>query len=346
MNSQQLDQLTKNLINQIGKESLDTGDNYLKPFSKIISFTNDLSSEFSKTQPSIVAYYKLLKNIKFSNTIAIKKQVTLFKSYLLNNKEAIFNNTASKLNDDKILFSDKVYIDIKACIKNSDKNTHKAILKHLQVIYTSIFGDISSSSSSSSSSIKQQQQQKSTNSKELTQMLTEGIEANETTNNILGSFINNLDNSYANSNPQETFSKLFSDVISNVTKADNEGKLDIKNLLGSVKGIMNNIKQKSEIDIENDPEIEPVNKLFDKLISKAETNEDDMDENLFDELKSTFQEAGIGDISQMLSGITGGAVDNTTSSLINTGISTMLEGNDTEKLLKELTKSTHDLSLD
>ena len=95
----------------------------LVTFQKISSFCRYLDEVFGTSYKSLKLYNDLISKTTLSDYDDIEKHILLFSNFCINNNEAIMsnNNDASKLVEHKIIYSDKVFIDMGTLLVDSDK---------------------------------------------------------------------------------------------------------------------------------------------------------------------------------------------------------------------------------
>lgn len=113
-------------------------DTNLITFKAIINFVNDLNSLFGEFQHSLKLYHHLITKTTFAHDKPILKHIEAFTAYCTANQEAIMNKDKTRLNQDNIQYSERVYINLHklffpttARSKPIDAETEEAIWKHL-----------------------------------------------------------------------------------------------------------------------------------------------------------------------------------------------------------------------
>jgi hypothetical protein len=196
--------------------------NDLVCFKGICTFVKDLTCVFEKNHP-LALYNRLLEKTPISNTKIISKHISLFRDYIIQNKDAILEQNPEKIVSDKISYNETVLIQIKRFVTDSDKETKLTIFKHLQYIGSLCCED--------SLSFK-----KSLREKELGDSKEE---------KFLGNLINKVESTIdptTMDNPLTAVTQLLSsgvlnDVIGNLQTGLSSGDLDIGKLLGSMQMI-------------------------------------------------------------------------------------------------------------
>ena len=107
-------------------------------FERIVEFVNDLNTVFGKTHKNIGLYNRLLEKTTVSNEKPVLKHVSIFKDFLSENIEALKARSSDKLNG-KIVYSERVNLDISVLLSEGDSNTCSAIWQHLLTINAILF---------------------------------------------------------------------------------------------------------------------------------------------------------------------------------------------------------------
>jgi hypothetical protein len=218
-----------------------------KPFTKILTFVKELNNTFGNKYQNIQLYYKLLKKTPVSNKVAIKKQNSVFSTFLSNNEEAVLKSDYSLFKDDKISFSDRVYINIRQIISESEDAS--VMFKHLQLISILFKKD---------------------------DKMIEALksENDDKEGQFLNKFMNKVETVFNTSDTPETdpmkaaMSLIQSGVLSDMTKEISTGKLNINKLLGNLQGMMKDVVKDIKVNKTNEPEEkkdEDIEKMMDSM---------------------------------------------------------------------------------
>jgi hypothetical protein len=207
-------------------------------FTKILCFVKDLNELVGSKFKNVALYYHLLKKSMTSEQ-AIEKHVTIFKSWLSENKESVLAGKHKLLNDTDIVYTkDKVFINLKEICLGESKDNVSAIYDHLKIIFYLVDPD-------HASEIKQAIETKSETKEE------------EFIDNIKNKIEQNFnDNQYDNplaATMSMLQSGIFTDIIQGMTQGVDNGEMNIDKLLGSVKGLMGGL---------GDDEQQEVNGMF------------------------------------------------------------------------------------
>jgi hypothetical protein len=243
-------------------------DDIYKPFTKILTFVKELNTLFGEKYTNISLYYKLLKKTPISNKGAVRKQNTVFRTFLENNKEAIIEKDLGLFKDDNISFSERVYINITQVLKEADDNEN--IYKHLQLISAILIKDE-----------KMIEALKDTRDNE-TKFL----------NKFMGKVENTFKGSEINDPIKAAMSLMGSGILTDMSKEIQSGKLNIGKLIGNLQGMMTDVAQDIKENSPNSEEADKVNNALNNL------------PNMINNLMNGNGEGG--DIMGMVSGLMGG----------------------------------------
>jgi len=194
-----------------------TTDYNIITFKAICTFVNDLSEIFSNENHSLKLYDRLIKKTTLSHDKAISKHISAFKTFCKANREAILNKDLSKIKNNLIQYSSRVYIDMASIFRIADKDTIDIIWNHFLTI--SAFVDPASKA-------KEILKKNSTNSKE-----------SDFLSNIINQVEDKIDPN--STNPLQAVSSILNsgilnDLVSNMNTGVKNGDLNIPNLIGTV----------------------------------------------------------------------------------------------------------------
>jgi hypothetical protein len=222
-----------------------------KPFTKILTFVKELNNSFGNKYQNIQLYYKLLKKTPVSNKGAIKKQNAVFSTFLSNNEEAILKSDFNLFKDSNISFSDRVFINIRQILSESEDAS--VIFKHLQLISILFKKD---------------------------DKMIEALksENDDREGKFLNKFMNKVETVFNTNDTPETdpmkaaMSLIQSGVLSDMTKEISTGKLNINKLLGNLQGMMKDVvkdikvnKPSNEQEEKKDEKDEEIEKMMDSM---------------------------------------------------------------------------------
>jgi hypothetical protein len=109
-------------------------DTSLITFKTISNFTNDLGEVFSEKHRPLKLYAHLINKTTLAHEKPIEKHIEAFRLFCVANREAISKRTVNKLSKEKIIYSKRVYINMKDIFLLADTETTGVIWMHLLTI--------------------------------------------------------------------------------------------------------------------------------------------------------------------------------------------------------------------
>lgn len=103
----------------------------LNIFKAISEFVFDLELVFGKTHKEVLLYKRLLSKTTILNEGPVKRHVNIFKTFIDSNLTAISEKCTDKLTTNKLVYSERVFIDLYTLLKECDKDTETAVWNHL-----------------------------------------------------------------------------------------------------------------------------------------------------------------------------------------------------------------------
>lgn len=199
-------------------------DYNLSTFKAITTFVNDLSEIFAADNHALKLYQRLIEKTTPSHEKAVQKHIEAFKSFCVDNREAILNKNISKLNSNTVKYSDKVFIDFASIFRSADRDTTNVIWSHLLTI--SAYVDPTAKAK---------------------EILKQNVTGNEA--DFLSDVINKVESHITPENAANPLlavssilsSGVFSDLLTTMNSGMKDGTLDLGKLLGSVQKIATNL---------------------------------------------------------------------------------------------------------
>jgi hypothetical protein len=233
---------------------------------------------FGDKDVNIFNYYKVCKHTPITKQNIIKNHVTLFSNFLLPNKDNIIKQNFSKLNPSEIRMSDKTYIDFKQVFEKANKEWRPAIFQHLQYLLYLIHPE-----------------------EEVKEALVPTEKETSKETEVLNNFVEKLQENFKNhenKNPVELGLDLlkngtFMNMYQDINKSLQNGDLKLDKLLGSVQNIIGELTQ----ELPNTEGTEPASSLLNNMSNMLGNINAD----------GTTKDGNVPDITQMLSGLTGGS---------------------------------------
>jgi hypothetical protein len=108
-------------------------------FNTICNFIRDLNGSFGNRQKSLLLYGHLIEKTGLIHMEPVRKHIQIFKTFVQTNDEAIQGRDKKKMRLERIVYSDKVAIDIKSIFQMADKDEENVIWVHLLTISALLF---------------------------------------------------------------------------------------------------------------------------------------------------------------------------------------------------------------
>ena len=199
-------------------------DSSLIIFKAISNFVNNLESCFGEKQRSLVLYNHLIKKTTIVHEEPIRKHISSWKIFYDQNKEAILANDYTKFTNDKVKYSDKVFIDLTELFQLADEDEKTIMWRH--ILNISAYLD---PSSKAKKILKDS-------------MKSKGKEA-EFLTSIIDQVEQHVDPA---SNPMEAVGKImgsgiFQNLVQNMNTGLTDGSLDLGRLMGSVNSMVSSL---------------------------------------------------------------------------------------------------------
>jgi hypothetical protein len=254
-------------------------DTSLVAFKAIVNFTNNLADEFGEDHKCVKLYNHLLSKTTLSHDTSIQKHIKIFRNFCIQNRSSISDFDIENIKKD-IIYSNRVYLNIKNILKSSPKDSQKVIWQHLLIISAIL------DPTGKAKKILTDQKESKTNDGEAN-FLTDIIEKIE----------DNVDPN--NSNPMEAVSSImksgvFTDLVQGMGSGIQDGSLDLGKLMGTVQNMVNKLNDDAGEDEKDNESVGMINSMMQNLSSTL--NQDIVDPS------STEGEGGgqLPDIASML----------------------------------------------
>ena len=192
-------------------------------FKAISNFTTCLGEVFGKKQKSLKLYAHLISRTTLAHEKPIAKHIEAFKVFCTANREAIAEKVPSKLVKNRIIYSQRVFIDMAEIFSWADQETGRIIWKHLLTIAALV-----------DPTGKARQILKESSKKG-----TAGTEADFLTN-IIGKVEEHVD---PEANPMEAVASImqsgvFTELVGGMGNGLQDGSLDLGKLMGTVQNMV------------------------------------------------------------------------------------------------------------
>ena len=204
-------------------------DTSLITFKTISNFTNDLGEVFSEKHRPLKLYAHLINKTTLAHEKPIEKHIEAFKLFCVANRDAISKRAVNKLSKEKIIYSKKVYINMKEIFQMADTETTGVIWMHLLTISALV--------------------DPAGKAREI--LKEEAGKGGDEEINFLTDIISKVEaNVKPNSNPMEAISSImqsgiFTELVSGMGNGLQDGSLDLEKLMGTVQKMVTKLSADS-----------------------------------------------------------------------------------------------------
>ena len=233
---------------------MNNNDNSLICFKAISNFTSELGELYSKNQRSLKLYNRLINKTTITHDNSIKKHIDGFRNFCIINRDAITTKQVDKIQQTRISYSQRVFIDIVEIFKLADIDTTKVIWQHLLCISALV--------------------DPAGKAKEILKVnLASGKSGTDETN-FLTDIIDKVEKHVdPNANPMEAVSSImksgiFTDLIGGMNQGFSDGTLDIGKLMGAVQGMVGQLGEKTG----GDPQADDAMKMLSTMMGGVGNN--------------------------------------------------------------------------
>lgn len=250
-----------------------TTDTSLVSFKAISDYVTSLGDLYSEKLRPLKLYCYLINKTTLSHSKAIESHINAFSKFCTINEKFIMNKNSSEITDGKIIYSDKVYIDMSDIFKAVEKEEDSSDI--LDVIWSHLL-TISALVNPESDAKKMLEIQKAKRS-------VEGGKEGDFMSNIIGKLSEHIGENNS-SNPMEMIasvakSGIFTEIMEGMGKGLQDGNLDIGKLMNSVQGLMgtaNNLTPEgSEGSEGGEDAMNMVNSMISNLSTTMNSNDND-----------------------------------------------------------------------
>jgi hypothetical protein len=234
-------------------------DNSLIIFKAISNFTNDLGDVFASKHRPLKLYAHLVSHTTLANEKPIQKHIEAFRQFCIDNREAIYARDTAKVRRSKIVYSEKVYINMKEIFSYADAETREVIWRHILTISALV-----DPAGKAKEVLREQATHNGT-----------GDEAN-----FLADIISKVENTVDpnSNNPMEAInaimqSGVFTDLVQGMGNGLQDGSLDIGKLMGVVQNVVVKLSAETGDQEGSQQAVHMVNTMFNSM--KAATDASD-----------------------------------------------------------------------
>lgn len=220
-------------------------------FKIICNFVNDLESVYGSKYKPLKLYHRLINQTKIGHDKAIEKHVSIFRDFCVKNRDAIYENDASKIKENSVSYSNKVYINFVHIFSIADSDTKPIIWKHLLTISAVL------DPTGNAKNILKKNAEENKDDKKETDFLTD----------IISKVENTID---PNQSPAEAMSSILksgivTDLLGSMEGNLKDGNLDMSKLLGSVQKMISTLAVQTGDDPESKKAVNMVNSLVNTM---------------------------------------------------------------------------------
>lgn len=192
-------------------------------FKAVCNFVNDLEFEYGKRHKPLKLYKRLVNHTQISHDQAIRKHLGIFHDFCVENRDALLEQDKEKLVQKKIVYSDRVFIDMELIFRLADAETTPIIWKHLLTISAIV--------------------DPTGKAKEILKRAKEDGKASGDEADFLTNIISKVEKSVKpDANPMEAISSIMQSGIFTEMMSDlGSKKLDLSKLLGAVQGMVSTL---------------------------------------------------------------------------------------------------------
>lgn len=223
-------------------------------FNTICNFIRDVNASFGNKQKALMLYGHLIEKTGLIHIEPVKKHIQIFQAFVKENEEAILNRKRTQLKVTRLVYSERVWIDLGAIFQIADREEESVIWNHLLTISAILNPEGQA-----------KQVLKDLKNKPTSAAAPAGMEDNFLKNIMdkIGDQIQSSDG--AEVNPMQMIgnmmsSGVFNDLFQGLSSGMNDGNMDIGKMMSSMQGMManlNNIVQEKTSETTTTPELPP-----------------------------------------------------------------------------------------
>jgi phage-related tail protein len=215
----------------------DNSDNIVFLFKCIVNFIHDLNELYGEEQKSLQLYNLLMEKTGIVHQEPIKKHIKIFYDFCKENEDAILEKNSKEIKQWKIIYSDKVFIDLESIYNESDEENRQILWQHFITLLAVL---IPTSRAKEILSLQKKEKQE------------QGTETHE--EDFLSNIIQKVSSSINvedNNDPTKMMSNLmssgiFTELVDDMNNGFNNGDLDLGKMMSSLQGVMGNLSNAIE----------------------------------------------------------------------------------------------------
>lgn len=236
-------------------------DTSLITFKAISNFVSELASEFGKKHKPLRLYQRLVSQTTLSHDKAIMKHIDAFRTFCVNNRDAIISKNIGEIKQRKVQYSSRVYVDIKFILRSADAEIKEVIWKHILCISALV--------------------DPAGKAKEILKKNMEDGKAGGDETEFLTNIISKVEETVQpDADPMAAVSSImnsgiFTDLIGGMQNGLQSGNLDIGKLLGAVQGMVGSLSSQAGDDPQTAGAMSMLNNMTSMMGNMAEQSQGD-----------------------------------------------------------------------
>jgi hypothetical protein len=217
-------------VNKIETPTIDEN----KLFSQIVNFVESVQENYGQEFYELKLYNLLLENTGLIHIDQRKKHVDIFREFLDVNKMCILTQDLSIMKQDRIIYSDKIFLNIKAVFELANEEDKDVIWEHLLVLLAMTSPDKKAQNVLALKTPKQTVKEDN-NFQNIFENLTEQMKNTDLNQTDPMQFVGNIMNS-----------GIMNDIFNSMPKMDGDGEsIDFNAMMQSFQQVMTNLQQQS-----------------------------------------------------------------------------------------------------
>jgi hypothetical protein len=209
-----------------------------KAFKIIDDFVRSLSTAYGNRHKPLLLYNRLISKTKAVHDVSIRRHVSAWQKFCVENREAIREKVATKICTKKVEYSERIYIDIDLLLHIADQENKEVIWKYLLLI--SALLDPEGRAKETLRSLFQNRDQSNN------QIANGSGDDSSKEVNFLTNIMEKVSKNVKiddNTNPAEALnsvmkSGILTDIMSDIQKTVQNGQLDPSKIFGIAQGLM------------------------------------------------------------------------------------------------------------
>ena len=215
----------------------DNSDNIVFLFKCIVNFIHDLNELYGEDQKSLQLYNLLMEKTGIVHQEPIKKHIKIFYDFCKENEDAILEKNVENMKQWKIVYSDKVFIDLESIYNESDEENRQILWQHFITLLAILIPTSRAKEILSLQKKEKQQQGSETHEEDFLSNIIQKVSSsiNVEDNNDPTKMMSNL-----------MSSGIFSELVDDMNNGFNNGDLDLGKMMSSLQGVMGNLSNAIE----------------------------------------------------------------------------------------------------